>query len=168
MLSRYNGIGSLKFSIGGSNNQRTSNPCITEVSRLDLQNNRIDMTDSTYREIPSECMPLAKNTDPIRKLSKTNHHGIHDVVKDLKANTPLNLNRKFAKSRQNRNIGATKTAANGNKPKCIPKITSASSICSSSTISNSSLQEYVDNELDTTELAKYMRQINNEIHHDAK
>lgn len=50
--------------------------------------------------------------------------------------------------------------------KSIPTIRSSNSIYSMSTISNSSLQEYDDHEMDTTELAKYMRQINNEIRHE--
>lgn len=168
MLSRYNGIGSLKLSIGTANNQRTSNPCISEVTRMDIASHRTDTTDSTYAELPSECTPMSKNTNSIRNSMKTNHHGKHDGINDLKTNKSFNLNRKLAKNRQKHDINAAITVANGKKTKCIPKITSTNSIYSTSTISNSSLQEYVDNELDTTELAKYMRQINNEIHHDTK
>lgn len=167
MLSRYNGIGSLKLSIGATNNQRTSNPCISEVTRMDITTHRNDITDSTYGELPSIHSP--KKLNSIRKLSKINHHGTNDDdINDLKVNKSFIFNRKSANNRQKHNTNAPNTAVNGKLPKTIPKITSTNSIYSTSTISNSSLQEYVDNELDTTELAKYMRQINKEINHESK
>lgn len=172
MLSRYNGIGSLKMSIGNAHNhQRTSNPYImSEVTRMDIAGHRNDTTDSTYADLPSECLPT-KNAVLTRKTGKQNHPNTD--TNDLKANAQFNLSRKPWKGRKANHEPIhtieQNVAANGRQQKCIPKITSTNSIYSgTSTISNSSLQEYDDNELNTTELARYMRKINHDIHHDAK
>lgn len=169
MLSRYNGIGSLKLNM--AHNQRTSNPYISEVTRTDIAGHRNDTTDSTYAEIPSELSPMARMANAMRKAGKTNHS--KKEINDLNANAKFNLSRKPPKNQQKtasiHHTNEPNTATiHGRKSKCIPKIKSTNSIYSTSTISGSSLQEYDDNELDTTELAKYMRQINNEIHHDTK
>lgn len=188
MLSRYNGIGSLKLSIAtATNNRRTSNIYINDVSKKMQNHHQIDATDSTYAEIPSECTPALldeQDANHVRQSSKLNqsapqHHS--RKIKDLNnLNGRFNLSQIASKSRQKNDANHNTNELNavvgddgggdghGRKPKCIQKITSTNSIYSTSTISNSSLQEYDDNELDTTELAKYMRQINKEIHHDAK
>lgn len=171
MLSRYNGIGSLKLSIAAAHNQRTSNPYISEVTRTDIAGNRNDTTDSAYAEMPSELSPMARMAQAMRKAGRNNHP--KKEINDLNANAKFNLSRKPPKNLQktdsiHHNNEPNTAIAHGRKQKCIPKIKSTNSIYSTSTISNSSLQEYDDNELDTTELAKYMRQINNEIHHDTK
>lgn len=172
MLSRYNGIGSLKLSIATAHNRRTSNIYINDVPQKDIHNHQIDVTDSTYADVTSECSSALENARAMRKTSKLNQTPPPNQQNDLKANAKFNLRRKPLKSRQKCETNRThqpNTAANGRIQKCIPKITSTNSIYSTSTISNSSLQEYDDNELDTTELAKYMRQINKEIiHHDTK
>lgn len=174
MLSRYNGIGSLKLSIATAQNRRTSNIYMNDVPQKDA-------ADSTYAEGTSECSSALNAITPTQpksngKLNNTiNIQTAQKQNNDLKttATTKFNLRRKPPKSRQPKsttnNIEPNRTnqqnsfTSNGRKQKCIPRITSAS------TISNSSLQEYDDNELDTTELAKYMRQINKEIiHHDTK
>lgn len=172
MLSRYNGIGSLKLSMAAAHNQRTSNPYISEVTRTEIAGHRNDTTDTTYAEIPSELSPMARMANAMRKAGRNLPK---KEINDLNANaTKFNLLRKPLKNQQKtdhtKDANNTVTAiAHGRKnQKCIPKIKSTNSIYSTSTISNSSLQEYDDNELDTTELAKYMRQINNEIHHDTK
>lgn len=173
MLSRYNGIGSLKLSMAAAHNQRTSNPYISEVTRTDITGHRNDANDSAYTERSNELSPMARMANAMRKAGKSNH--VKKEVNDLNANAKFNLSRKSPKKHQQitdsihlaSDPNAT-TTGNGRKKKCIPKIKSNNSIYSNSTtISNSSLQEY-DDELDTTELARYMRQINNEIHHDTK
>lgn len=191
MLSRYNGIGSLKLSIAtATNNRRTSNIYINDVSKKMQNHHQIDATDSTYAEIPSECTPALldeQDANHVRQSSKLNqsvpppqHHHHSRKINDLNnLNGRFNLSQIASKSRQkndanhntnelNAVVGGDGSSNGGRKTKSIPKITSTNSIYSTSTISNSSLQEYDDNELDTTELAKYMRQINKEIHHDAK
>lgn len=185
MLSRYNGIGSLKMSIGGNaHNQRTSNPYISDVARIDLASHRNDTADSTYGELPIDCSSspppppttatsTSKTTNLLRKKFGKHNPNNNTEFNDLKATTKFNLSRKPPKKNQIKKHEPIHTieqnsTMHGRKMKTIPKITSTNSIYSTSTISNSSLQEYDDNELDTTELAKYMRQINNEIHHDAK
>lgn len=194
MLSRYNGIGSLKLSIANAtNNRRTSNIYINDVSKK-MQNHQIDATDSTYAEIPSECTPaLLDESAHVRQSSISNqssssspqHHS--RKLNDLNhLNGRFNLSQIASKSRRQKNDANHNTNelnkivgsggggignTHGRKAKGIQKITSTNSIYSTSTISNSSLQEYDDNELDTTELAKYMkdwRNTNKEIHHDAK
>lgn len=181
MLSRYNGVGSLKLSIVTPQNRRTSNIYINDVSQKDIRNHQMDATDSTYADVTSECSQSLENPTVIQpksngKLNNTAHtkqSRTQNQINDLKITaTKFNLRRKPPKNRSNTNNNTTdpnymnqSNAMSGNsrKQKCIPRITSAS------TISNSSLQEYDDNELDTTELAKYMKQINKEIiHHDTK
>lgn len=174
MLSRYNGIGSLKLSIATAQNRRTSsNIYINDVPHKGIQSHQMDVTDATYAEIPSECSATLEPANTIRKSSKTNH--MQNRINDLKLNGRFNLSRKMPKNRPNPvtslpNAVESNAIDNGRKQKCIPKITSTNSIYSTSTISNSSLKEYElsDDNLDTTELAKYMRQINKEIHHDTK
>lgn len=170
MLSRYNGIGSLKLSIATAQNQRTSNPYITDVTRMDMAGHRNDVTNSTYGDLPNDCSPTTKAMGRMHKPSDAVH--AKNQINDLKAKAPFNLSRKPPKNRQKvdkKHNPMPNTAAQIKKQqKSIPKITSTNSIYSTSTISNSSLQEYDDNELDTMELAKYMRQINNNIHHDGK
>ncbi|XP_055323511.1 pyrokinin-1 receptor-like [Sitodiplosis mosellana] len=172
MLSRYNGIGSLKLSMAAAHNQRISNPYISEVTRTDIagQRNDNDTTDSAYAERPNDLSPMARMANAMRKAGKANQ--LKKEINDLNANAKFNLSRKPLKKNQQKSDSIHQTnepntviTGHGRKQKCIPKITSSNSICT--TISNSSLQEY-DDELDTTELAKYMRQINNEIHHDTK
>lgn len=176
MLSRYNGIGSLKLGITGAHNQRTSNPYISEVMRTtDITNgHRNDNSDSTYGELTSDCSPMQlKNVgNSMRTVDgKINHHPNNEKI-DLNANARFNLSRKKAsKNQQKQKPSFIKLNSSGHgrkSPNCIPKIKSTNSIYSTSTISNSSLQEYDDNELDTNELAKNLRKINNDIHHDAK
>lgn len=166
MLSRYNGIGSLKLSIATAHNRRTSNIYINDVPQKDTRNHQIDATDTTYADMNSECSPALDNVRSMRSTSKLNTTSPQSQLNDLKANAKFHLKRKPLKSRQKSDINEKNT--NCRKQNIIPKITSTNSIYSTSTISNSSLQEYDDNELDTTELAKYMRQINKEIHHDTK
>lgn len=169
MLSRYNGIGSLKLSIGAANKRRTSNPYISDVMRTDIDGHHNDKTDSTYADLPIQCSPTPVTNNSIRKLGKFNHS--KKDINDLNAKTQFNLSRKSSKIQQKHDSIHTieaNTMAHGRKLKCIPKITSTNSIYSTSTTSNLSLQEYDDNELDPNELAVYMRQIKNEINHDAK
>lgn len=188
VLSRYNGIGSLKLSIANAtNNRRTSNIYINDVSKK-MQNHQIDATDSTYAEIPSECTPAlldeqdatdVRQSSLLNQSSSPQHHS--KKINDLNhSNGRFNLSQIALKGRRQKNDANHNTnelntmvggGGHGRKAKGIQKITSTNSIYSTSTISNSSLQEYDDNELDTTELAKYMkdwRQTNKEIHHDAK
>lgn len=187
MLSRYNGIGSLKLSIAtATHNRRTSTAYINDVTKT-LQNHQIDATDSTYAEIPSECTPTLSDEQDVNYVQRTNQLKQLTIatspsslpqyhrrkINDLNnSNERFNLSRIALKSRQksdaNHNTNELNALADGRKAKCIPKITSTNSIYSTSTISNSSLQEYDNNEFDTAELAKYMRQINEEIHHDTK
>lgn len=192
MLSRYNGIGSLKLSIANAtNNRRTSNIYINDVSKKMQNHHQIDATDSTYAEIPSECAPALldeQDATHVRQSSILNQSSSSPQHHSRKINDLNNLNGRFnlsqiaSKGRRQKNDANHNTnelntmvgggdGGHGRKAKGIQKITSTNSIYSTSTISNSSLQEYDDNELDTTELAKYMkdwRQTNKEIHHDAK
>lgn len=186
MLSRYNGIGSLKLSIPtATHNRRTSNIYINDVSKkMQNHHHQIDATDSTYAEIPSECTPALldeHDVNHMRQSSKENQSSPQNrsrKINDLNSvNGQFKLSQIASKSRRQKNDANHNTnvsnatggnGGHGHKTKCIPKIISTNSIYSTSTISNSSLQEYDDNELDTAELAKYMRQINKEIHRDTK
>lgn len=173
VLSRYNGIGSLKISM--AQNRRTSNPYISDVSRIDMstmQKNPSGAGDSSYMECVSIAGQLTNNSNNNTKFQSNNEH---KDLSDIKANNITNnqetsqmLNNKLRKQQQHQRL-LDKTKF---KPKIIqkpiPTIRSTNSIYSMSTISNSSLQEYDDQEMDTTELAKYMRQINNEIRHEKK
>lgn len=167
VLSRYNGIGSLKLSISTAHNQRTNNLYTNGGHRTNGRQH--GDTDSSYAEMTANGLPNIKNDNSIL-ANKLKHSD--KQMHDLKTNAKFNLGRKLPKNRQTldtiyANEPNTANKRDANK-KSIPKITSTNSIYSTSTISNSSLQEYDDNELDTTELAKYMRQINKEIHHDTK
>lgn len=187
VLSRYNGgMGSLKLSMAATNNQRTSNPYINEMAKTmhipHMQN------DTTYAESPNEY-PCPSITDQLSKKMinnpttcssnnehqndlniiksqmSTNHQSNSTLIKHVDKNKPPKFEMHHIVDKPKHIVNGNN---NNNQQKSIPKITSTNSIYSSSTISNSSLQEYDDNELDTTELAKYMKQINNEIRHETK
>lgn len=99
-----------------------------------------------------------KTKSKLRSLNEKNRRQkfeMQRIHKDSKRQSDRNYN-------QNNNNNCSKKATKIEKT--IPKITSTNSIWSASTISNTSLQEY-DTELNSEELAKYMRQINNEIRH---
>lgn len=185
MLSRYNGLGSMKMSTTATNNnQRSSNPYISDMARIEIANIRDDTTiDSTYAQLPDECIPMSTNNDSaLQKLNTNNKFTTNNNKNDLKTKSKLrsmnekNRRQKIEMQRIQKNSKRQSNRSNNHNnnndcnkkatktEKTIPKITSNNSICSASTISNTNLQEY-DTELNSEELAKYMRQINNEIRH---
>lgn len=181
VLSRYNGVGSIKLA-GGPHNRRTSNPYIGDVSRIDM----VAMQKSpTYIECASIAGQLTSNSNNNSKLPTSNERNdLNGVqmknIKNSESTRMLVDNRRsgqqqeqqkqqqhqqLQQQQQQRLLDKTKYKAKILN-KSIPTIRSSNSIYSMSTISNSSLQEYDDHEMDTTELAKYMRQINNKIRHE--
>lgn len=199
MLSRYNGIGSIKLSIAAAtHNRRTSNVYTNDFTKTMQHHHQMDTIDSTYAEIPSECTPALSDEhhddlNHVQRANKLNQTTTTTATTTTSLSIPQSHSRKTndlssiserislsqisltsrQKSDANHNTNELKTIADGSgnqgcKLKCIQKMTSTNSIYSTSTISNSSLQEYDDDELDTAELAKYMRQINKEINHDAQ
>lgn len=165
VLSRYNGIGSIKLT-GGSHNRRASNPYIGDVSRIDMM--AMQKT-PTYASIAGQ---LTSNSNNNSKLHTSNERNdLNDVqAKNIKNNESIIDNQRSGQHHEQQQQKQRLLERTKYKPKIInksiPTIQSSNSIYSMSTISNSSLQEYDDHEMDTTELAKYMRQINNEIRHE--
>lgn len=173
VLSRYNGIGSIKLA-GGPHNRRTSNPYIGDVSRIDM----VAMQKApAYMECVSIAGQLTNNSNNNSKLHTSNERNdLNNVqarnIKNRESTNDILHNgqqneqqQSLLQQQQHRLLEKTKFKTKIVN-KSIPTIRSNNSIYSMSTISNSSLQEYDDHEMDTTELAKYMRQINNEIRHE--
>lgn len=183
VLSRYNGISSLKLAgtatTGIGANRRPSNPYIGDISQ------RIDMAANVHKKIASPCSDngdasyMNCSTIAGQLTSTSNNNTERNDLNGIKmkhitncepSHMLNNKRRKAQPSSYQRVLDKTKFKTNvvSTNSKPIPTIRSTNSIYSMSTISNSSLQEYDDQEMDTAELAKFMRQINNEIRHDTK
>lgn len=178
MLSRCNGVPTLRHSMSAVNtSQHARNPYRNDMTRIN--------TVHKFETIESICEPqddaTSNNTNNnvhkkafanISTINENMHlsedkdkHNVPFVQIKLNAMTErIRKNIEFLKNRNN-NSGQNEPITNTQSTKDMPKITSKVSINStvSSTISNSSLQEVDDEELNSEDLAKYMSQVNTTI-----